>query len=223
MSSALPKRIRWAKRQLKHFDPAPLYRRIIYSLTRGVYKPRYLGLENIPEHGGALLICNHVSYMDGPIISAGIKRHVRFIIEEDIYNQPGVKYFMSMDRAIPIAPNRKAIERAMDAISEGLKAGDLICIFPEGYLTFTGGLGRFKPGIEWMLKRDPVPVIPMALSGLWGSIFSRRDIKHWYRWLPHRWVRGRITLICGPAIPPDQVNINQLQDMVLKLKYSIKD
>lgn len=203
------------------FDPAPIYRAIAHGIVRWIYKPTYIGMENIPATGPAILICNHVSYMDGPIIDAGCPRRVRYIIDEDIYHAPGVHYFMSMDRAIPIAANRKSVERAFDEISNGLKNGDVICIFPEGFLTFTGGLGRFRPGIEWIIKRDQVPVVPMALAGLWGSIFSRKRLKSALRWLPQEWLRGKVTLICGAPMDPKTVNVNQLQDVVLKLKYSI--
>ncbi len=201
-------------------DPEPILRKIAHKLTLWVYRPRYIGFENIPEKGGAIIICNHVSYMDGPIIDAGCKRIVRYLIDEDIYNIPGVHYLMKLDRSIPIAPNRKSVERAFDEISNGLKNGDLICIFPEGFLTFTGSLGRFRPGIEWIMKRDPVPVIPMALSGLWGSVFSRKYLKSPFRWFPRHWGR-KVTAICGPAIPPEKVNVNYLQEVVLRLKYSI--
>lgn len=199
----------------------PFYRRMAHALTKFVYRPRYIGFENIPETGPAVLICNHVSYVDGPIIDAGCRRPARYLIDEDIYKVPGVHYLMKLDRAIPIAPNRKSVEAAFAEISAALKAGELVCIFPEGLLTYTGGLGRFRPGIEWMIKRDPVPVIPIALSGLWGSVFSRRYLNSPLRWLPRRWLRGKVTAICGPAIPPERVSVNYLQEAILRLKYSV--
>lgn len=203
-------------------DPSPLYRKIIHFLTLKVYRPRYIGFDHIPETGGAVIICNHVSYMDGPLIDAGCKRRVRYLIDQDIYNLPGVHYLMTLDKAIPISYNRKAVEKAFDDISEALKAGDIVCIFPEGSLTYTGSLGRFRPGIEFILRRDPVPVIPMALSGMWGSAFSRKYRKSAFRWWPRKWGR-RVTMVCGPAIAPEQVTVNYLQEMVLKLKYSISE
>jgi 1-acyl-sn-glycerol-3-phosphate acyltransferase len=201
------------------FDIAPIYRKIAHSLTRFVYRPRYVGFENVPETGPAVLISNHVSYVDGPIIDAGCKRPVRYVIDETIYHLPGVHHLMVRNRAIPIAPNRKSVEAAFDAISEGLRAGDLICIFPEGFLTFTGGLGRFRPGIEWIIRRDPVPVIPIALSGLWGSVFSRKFRRSWKRFIPRDW-RRPVVAKCGPALDPKSVNVNYLQEVVLRLKYS---
>lgn len=205
------------------FDIGRVYRKIIHSLTIFVYKPHYIGLENIPRTGAAILISNHVSYMDGPIIDAGIYdncgRHVRYVIDEDIYNLPAVHYLMSKAKAIPIAANRKSVEAAFDAISEGLRAGDLICIFPEGYLTFTGGLGRFRQGIEWIIRRDAVSVIPISLSGLWGSVFSRKFMGSWQRFIP-RLRRQPVTVKVGAPVPPEKVDVNYLQEIVLRLKYS---
>lgn len=202
-------------------NPARALSIVAHGVTRFVYRPRYIGFENIPATGPVVLISNHVSYVDGPIIDAGCKREVRYIIDEDIYNLPGVHFLMKLDRAITIAPNRKAVERAFNEISEGLKAGDAVCIFPEGFLTFTGGLGRFRQGIEWIIKRDPVPVIPIAISGLWGSMFSRKYLKSPLRWLPRHWLRGKVTVLCGKPIPPENVNVNYLQEAVLRLKYSL--
>lgn len=204
------------------FDPSPILRKIIHFLTLRVYRPHYSGFEHIPREGPAIIIANHVSYMDGPIIDAGTTRRVRYLIDQDIYNYPVIHYLMTLNRSIPIAYHRKAVEKAFDDISEGLKAGDVICIFPEGFLTFTGSLGRFRPGIEWITRRDPVPVIPMAISGLWGSVFSRKYRKSRFRWLPRQWGR-RVTVVCGPPIAPQDVTVNYLQEVVLKLKYSISD
>jgi 1-acyl-sn-glycerol-3-phosphate acyltransferase len=202
------------------FNPEPIYRKIAHGITKWVYRPVYLGFDNIPATGPAVIISNHVSYVDGPIIDAGCPRKVRYLIDEDIYSLPVVHYLMKMDRGIPIAPNRKSVERAFNEISTALKNGEIVCIFPEGLLTFTGGLGRFKPGIEWIIKRDPVPVIPMSLSGLWGSMFSRRYLKSDFRWFPRQWLRGKVVVKCGPPLDPSRVNINYLQEVVLRLKYT---
>lgn len=200
-----------------------LYRKVIHGLTLFVYRPSYSGLENIPASGGAMIISNHVSYMDGPLLDAGIYKHcgrsVRYVIDADIYHTPGVHNIMSKARAIPISYDRKSVEAAFDAISEGLRAGDLICIFPEGFLTYTGGLGRFRHGIEAIIRRDPVPVIPLSLSGLWGSVFSRKFRGSWKRLIP-RDPRQPVIMKCGPAIPPEKVEVNYLQEVVLRLKYS---
>ena len=205
------------------FDLSSFYRKAVHGLTRFVYRPHYIGLENIPKTGGAMLISNHVSYMDGPLIDAGVfaqcGRPVRYVIDADIYQVPGVHDLMKRARAIPITSNRKSVEAAFDAISEGLRAGDLICIFPEGFLTFTGGLGRFRPGIEWIIRRDPVPVVPLSLSGLWGSVFSRKYMRSWRRFIPRNPCQ-KVIVKCGPAIEPHLVDVNNLQEIVLRLKYS---
>ena len=206
-----------------NFDLSGLYRKIVHGLTRFVYRPHYIGLENIPRTGGAILISNHVSYVDGPIIDAGVfaqcGRPVRYVIDADIYQLPGVHDLMKRALAIPITSNRKSVEASFDAISQGLGAGDLICIFPEGFLTFTGGLGRFRPGIEWIIRCDPVVVVPLSLSGLWGSVFSRKYRGSWRRLIPRNpW--QKVVVKCGPAIEPPKVDVNNLQEIVLRLKYS---
>lgn len=204
----------------------PLIDRILRSLIHGlalfVYRPRYIGFEHIPKEGPVILVSNHVSYMDGPLIDAGCDRPVRYVIDEDIYHAPGVHFIMSRAKAIPIAPNRKSVEHAFDLISQALKDGDVVCIFPEGFLTFTGGLGRFRPGIEWIIKRDPVPVVPIALSGLWGSVFSRQYRGSFRRFYPRRWLRGHVVIKCGEVTNSGRANVNELQDIVMKLKYSIE-
>lgn len=206
------------KQQINKFLK-PIYRAIAHYITLTIYRPRYYGFDNIPKSGGAVLISNHVSYVDGPIIDAICKRNVRYVIDEDIYHLPVIHYLMKMARAIPIAPNRKSVEAAFDSISEGLQAGDLICIFPEGFLTFTGSLGRFRSGVENIIKRDPVPVIPISISGLWGSVFSRKYRGSWKRFIPRSPLQP-IVIKCGEAIPPSEANVNYLQEAVLKLKYS---
>jgi 1-acyl-sn-glycerol-3-phosphate acyltransferase len=202
-----------------NWNPEPFYRFIAKSIATLFYNPKYTGFEHIPEKGPAVLICNHVSYVDGLIIAAGLKRPVRFIIDTHIYSLPLVHYFMLYNHAIPILPTRESVTKALEEVSAGLKAGDLVCIFPEGQLTYTGSLGRFKTGIESMIKRDPVPVYPVALTGLWGSIFSRKYLGSWRRFIPKHFT-PRVHAVCGEAIPPEHVTVNRLQEAVLRLKYS---
>lgn len=205
----------------KKFDATEWYRRGARRIVYLFYKPKYYGFDRIPETGPAVLIANHVSYVDGLIIHAGINRPVHYVIDQAIYELPGVNYFMRLNGSIPIAPKREVVEAALDKISEYLKAGELVCIFPEGRLTYTGSLGRFKPGIEFMIKRDPVPVYPIALNGLWGSVFSRKYLKARFRWMPRSLRRREVRAICGEPIQPEDINVNRLQEIVLKLKYSL--
>lgn len=186
-----------------------------------VYAPDYSGFEHIPESGAAVLISNHVSYADGLIINSGCKREVRFVIDRNIYQLPFIHYLMTLNRAIPIEPTRSSVTEALDAISAGLEAGDIICIFPEGQLTYTGGLGRFKTGIEAIIRRNPVPVYPIALTGLWGSMFSRKYRGSWRRLVPKNPFR-RVKAVCGAAVLPEMANVNFLQEIVMRLKYHTK-
>ncbi len=198
--------------------PEPMYRFIAKCVCIAIYNPKYTGFEQIPEKGAAILISNHVSYADGLIIASACNRPIRFIIDTHIYNVPLVHYFMLYNRAIPILPTRESVTHALEEVSAALKAGDIVCIFPEGQLTYTGSLGRFKTGIEAMVKRDPVPVYPIAITGLWGSIFSRKYLGSLRRWIPKRF-SPRVHAICGEPLSPDQVSVNHLQQAVLRLKY----
>jgi 1-acyl-sn-glycerol-3-phosphate acyltransferase len=198
----------------------PFYWYGLKVVVRLLYSTRFIGFDKLPKTGPAIIVANHVSYMDGCVISAASPRVVRFVIDADIYNVPAVKHFMSRIRAIPISPNKEGVKAALAEVSEGLKNGDLIMIFPEGQLTYTGNMGRFKFGVEWMLENDPVPVYPMAIKGLWGSIFSRKYIKSKYPFLP-RSLRRKVKLIVGDPIPPEKAHINNLQKMVMRLKNSV--
>lgn len=208
-----------------YFEPEPFYRYLAKKLITLLYRIDYIGLDKLPESGPALIIANHVSYVDGVVIQAGCNRPIRFVIDKFIYQLPVVHYFMVHNRAIPIAPTKEDVSHALDLISEGLEQGDLIFIFPEGQLTYSGHLGRFKPGIEWVIERDPVPVYPLALKGLWGSIFSRKYRKshiyhHVKRFLTHLYLpRRQVTLVCGDPIPPEKASINHLQTVILSMLH----
>ncbi len=194
-----------------------LYRTYGTKLIHAIYKPTYRGFDKLPPKGPAIIVCNHVSYVDGLLIAAASKRKIRFVIYEKIYDLPVIHHFMRINHAIPIFPTRSKVERAMNEISDALKAGHVVCIFPEGQMTYTGGLSRFKPGIEFIIRRDAVPVYPVALTGLWGSVFSRKYRGSWKRYLLRR--RQPVVAICGDPMPPEEVTVNLLQEVVLKLKY----
>ena len=197
------------------------YRACNRFIVKALYRTSFSGFEQIPKRGPAIIIANHVSYVDGMIIQAACNRPVRFVIDEFIYKTPGIHYFMSLANAIPILPTKESVKRALDDISAGLEKGDLICIFPEGQLTYTGNLGRFKPGIEWMIERDPVPIYPVAIRGLWNSIFSRKHLKSRHRFIPKHF-RMPVHAVCGQVIHPKDVYVNHLQRVILNLKSSIQ-
>jgi len=198
-----------------------IYRQGAKMLVLALYRVRFEGFEKIPKSGGALLISNHVTYMDGLLIDAAIKRPVRYVIDSYIYKWPGVHHFMKLYRAIPIEPKRDSIAEALDTAEASLKNGELVFIFPEGQLTFTGNMSRFRFGVEWMAKRVPVPVYPIAIKGLWGSIFSRKYRRSKWKFLP-RSFRRKVIVKCGDPIPHEKAKISYMQQKVMRLKNSIE-
>lgn len=198
--------------------PEFLLRFIAWIVVNIIYRLKVEGLENIPKKGPAVVVCNHVSFVDAIIVGAESHHPIRFVIDHLIYRAPFVHHVSKKTRAIPIAPLKEdpdALEKAFDEISAGLKAGDIICIFPEGKITQDGQMNPFRPGIEKIIARDPVPVIPMALVGLWGSWFSRKGGRA-LSGFPHR-IFFPVTLRVGSAIAPQKVTAAQLQDAVQKL------
>lgn len=201
----------------KHIGIEPFFRCIARGMIWALYRVNKQGFENIPATGGALLIANHVSYMDGVFIQSACNRPIRFVIDKEIYNLPGINFFMIHNRAIPIAATKEDVTQALNDIADGLQQGDLICIFPEGQLTYTGHLGRFKPGVEWIISRSPVPVYPIALKGLWGSFLSRKYRKEKYHGFLREKLRRRVSVRCGEVVNPAKVSIDSLQHIVLSL------
>lgn len=203
-----------------HHLLGPFYHAGARWIARHLYQLTVSGFEKMPRTGPVVIISNHVSYVDGMIIHSCMPRNdIRYVIDAHIYNTPGVHYFMKLARAIPILPTRESVVAAMDEISRALKAGDAVCIFPEGQLTYTGSLGRVRSGIESIIRRDPVPVYPIIIQGMWGSVFSRKYLKSRLRWLPRHWKRRKVVVKCGDPIPPEKVKINYLQQLMLQMKY----
>ncbi len=198
-----------------------IYRQSAKILVLALYRVRFEGFEKIPETGGALLISNHVTYMDGLLIDAAVKRPVRYVIDSYIYKWPGVHHFMKLYNAIPIEPKRDSIVTALDTAEAALKNGELVFIFPEGQLTFTGNMSRFRFGVEWMAKRAPVQVYPIAIKGLWGSMFSRKYRRSKWKFLP-RSFRRRVVVKCGDPIRHEKAKISYMQLKVMQLKNSIE-
>ena len=195
--------------------PEFLMRFLVWILIHSVYHVRKQGLENIPDEGPAVLVCNHVSFVDAMIIAGCIRRPVRFVMYYKIYRLPLLHFVSRTAKAIPIAgsfEDRALMEKAFDEVDQALQQGDIVCIFPEGRLTADGRLSNFKSGIERILHRTPVPVIPMCLYGLWGSAFSRH--KGFILWRIINGIRSRIDLTVAPAQAPDTVTARFLQQRV---------
>ncbi len=199
--------------------PEFLMRFLAWLLVHTFYRVEKEGLERIPEEGACVLVCNHVSYVDAVVIAACVRRPVRFVMDHRIFAVPLLSFIFRTMRTIPIAPAREDAamkERAFAAVAEALRNGEVVGIFPEGRLTETGELNPFRPGIRQIVDTTPVPVIPLALRGLWGSFFSRSaNGKAMRRW---RGMFSRISLVVAPPVPPEQVTLDGLQATVLALR-----
>ena len=190
-----------------------------WLLMHTLYRIGKHDLHHIPKEGAAVLACNHVSFVDPVVIGAICPRPMRFVMYHKIYNMPVAKHFFQNAGAIPIAPQKEdpeLLKQAYDSIAEALENGELVCIFPEGGLTPDGELQELKPGIERILERTPVPVIPMALSGLWGTWFTRvrgRAMKGW----PRNWMK-KIDVFTGAPIAPEDAKLPLLSQRILALR-----
>jgi 1-acyl-sn-glycerol-3-phosphate acyltransferase len=199
--------------------PEFLLRFLAWLLIHSLYRLRINGIDSIPAEGAALLICNHVSFVDAIVIAAACRRPVRFVMDAAIYHTAGLNAVFRGMKAVPVVAkhvDETLYERAFATVAQELAAGNLVCIFPEGRLTSDGAVGEFRPGMLRILAETPVPVVPMALSGLWGSMFSRASKSVWKR-LPRK-LFARISLAVGPCVPPDRAVLNELRDRVLGLR-----
>jgi len=202
--------------------PEFLLRFLAWMMIHSVYRLRKSGLEHIPDEGAAVLVCNHVSFVDALVIAAACPRPVRFVMDNAIYRLPLLNFVFRGMGTIPIASGRdnpQLLARAYDRIAGALERGELVCIFPEGRITDTGELYPFRPGIRRIVERTPVPVIPMALQGLWGSFFSRKGGRAMSR--PRHILPLRpIAVATGKALPPEQATPERLQEIVARLRGS---
>ncbi|TAH47265.1 MAG: glycerol acyltransferase, partial [Betaproteobacteria bacterium] len=200
--------------------PEFLLRFLVWMLVHTVYRLRVRGIGNVPETGPAVIVCNHVSFVDALVIMAACRRPIRFVMDHRIFRTPLLRFVFRESRAIPIAPAKedlRMMERAFDLVAEALAAGELIGVFPEGQITGNGELQPFRPGIARILERTPVPVVPMALRGLWGSFFSRKDAPAMTRPL-RRGIFSRIELAVGEPLAPEVATPAALQERVATLR-----
>lgn len=201
--------------------PEFLMRFLSWVMVRGLYRLRLHGIEaNVPDEGAALIVCNHVSYMDALILSATIPRPVRFVMYYKIFNIPVMRWIFRTAKAIPIAGAREdpaLMQAAFDEVDKALADGELVCIFPEGALTRDGEMGAFKSGVEKILERRPVPVVPMALRGMWASMWSRRDTRLGRMRVPRRF-RAHVEVAAAPALAGQAVTAEVLEQQVRQLR-----
>ncbi|WP_121211200.1 MFS transporter, partial [Pseudomonas aeruginosa] len=189
---------------------------LVWLLSHTMYRVRHVNLEAIPDEGAAVLVCNHVSYVDALLIAGSIRRPVRFVMYYRIFSLPVLNFVFRTAGAVPIAARHEdegIYERAFQRIADYLRDGELVCIFPEGKLTADGEMNEFRAGIERIIEETPVPVIPMALQGLWGSFFSRDPNKGFFRRL---W--SRVSLVAGESVAPEAVERLDLQARVTSLR-----
>jgi 1-acyl-sn-glycerol-3-phosphate acyltransferase len=205
--------------------PEYLLRFVSWVLSHLIYRFTVRDDEHIPTQGAAVLVCNHVSFVDAILLMAASPRPIRFIMDHRIFQVPVLGWLFKLAKAIPIAPRAEdpaAYEAAFDAAAQVLQEGDLLAIFPEGGITKDGDLQEFKGGIMKILERAEqqglaVPVIPMALINLWGSFFSRVEkgtaMVHPFR----RGMFSRVGLNVGPALAAAEVQPQVLRERVAGL------
>lgn len=204
--------------------PEFFIRFLAWLLIKLVYRLRIKGQQHIPDEGPAVIVANHVSFADAVILMAASPRPIRFIMDHRIFRTPVLGFIFRHSRAIPIAPAKEdaqLMEQAFEQARQALENGELIGIFPEGAITRDGEMQPFRPGITRILNDYPAPVVPMALSGLWGSFFSRIEgsaMKKPFR----RGAFSRIDLTIGAPIPAANASPATLQACVLELRGSRK-
>lgn len=199
--------------------PEFFYRFLAWVLSNVLYRIEITGEEKIPREGAAVIVCNHVTFVDFLILYGCVRRPIRFVMDHTY--APGWlgKVMEKRGKVIPIAPakeNPELLRKGLATVSQELKAGELVGIFPEGMLTRTGEMNRFKPGVERIVSDDPVPVVPMALQGLWGSIFSWHGGRAVFKRPRRFW--SKVRLVIGDPLPPDQVTAERLHEIVSRLR-----
>jgi len=201
--------------------PEFLMRFLSWVLVNALYRLRARGIEeHVPDDGPAIIVCNHVSYMDALILAATLPRPVRFVMYYKIFEIPFMKWIFRTAKAIPIAgarENPELMQRAFDEIERALADGEIVGVFPEGALTKDGEIAPFKSGIEHILARSPVPVVPMALRGMWTSMWSRRDGRLKRMRVPRRF-RAHVEVVAGPQIAGQIVTADLLEARVRELR-----
>jgi 1-acyl-sn-glycerol-3-phosphate acyltransferase len=206
--------------------PEFVTRFVSWLVIKLLYRIDIRGVEdNIPREGAALVVCNHVSFMDALLVLGAVPRPIRFVMYYKIYNLPIINLAFRAAGAIPIAGAKEdaaLMERAFAQVDAALAAGELVGIFPEGGLTRDGEIATFRPGVERILAARPVPVVPMALRGMWKSMWSRRNQTadggrlHRMR-LPRRF-RARIEIVADAPIAPEQASAAALEAKVRQLR-----
>jgi 1-acyl-sn-glycerol-3-phosphate acyltransferase len=203
--------------------PEFLVRFLAWLVINVVYRIRPSGLENIPRTGPVVVVCNHVSFMDPIILGGSVRRPMRFVMWYKIFQIPLLKFLFKTAKAIPIASakeDKQLMHEAFEKVDAELAAGNVVCIFPEGGITRDGEIQRFRPGIEEIIRRRAVPVVPAALGRLWGSWFSRRKTGG-IKKIPGR-LFARVPVYFGEPVPPSEVTAEKLELLVRTLRGDMR-
>jgi acyl-[acyl-carrier-protein]-phospholipid O-acyltransferase / long-chain-fatty-acid--[acyl-carrier-protein] ligase len=197
--------------------PDALLRFILWVLTRTLYRIRVVGRDHIPERGGALFVCNHLSKVDALLLQAAIDRPIRFLMYKGIYELPHIKPLARIMGVIPISSEQRPREmlQSLQTASEAIKAGEIVCIFAEGQITRIGQMLPFRRGFERIMKDQDAPIIPVALDGVWGSIFSFE--KRRFLWKLPRRIPYPVTINFGKPMPATS-NPFQVRQVVQELQ-----
>lgn len=202
------------------------WRNVGYVLSRSIYSVRVEAKSNIPESGAALFVCNHLSYADSIILFGTIRRRTRFIMEDIYHRIPVLNWAFRGARTIPITSplkNRRTFQDAEKTAVEALQNGELVFIFPEGRLSPGGEQIPFKRGTMRILEHQPVPVIPVAIKGLWGSFFSHGGGTPALKGKPRlKWRRRKVVVKFGQSIEENAVSLEKLEQEVAALYADIE-
>jgi acyl-[acyl-carrier-protein]-phospholipid O-acyltransferase/long-chain-fatty-acid--[acyl-carrier-protein] ligase len=182
--------------------PEALLRLFLLLATRTLYRIRVEGRDHIPGKGGALFVSNHLSFVDGLLLTASTDRFIRFVMFKDIYDHPLVKPFAKITRAIPISSMLRPRDmiHALRTASEAIRSGEVVCIFAEGQITRIGQMLPFRRGFERIMKGVDAPILPVHLDAVWGSIFSF-DRERFLWKIPQR-LPYPTTVSFGKPLPP---------------------
>ena len=181
--------------------PDSLLRLILWFATATVYRIHVRGREHLPVRGGALLVCNHMSWVDALLLTAASERPIRFLMQKEIYENPIVYPFARLGRAIPISSQLRPRDmiRSLRESSDAIRSGEVVCIFAEGQITRIGHLLPFRRGFERIMKGVEAPIVPAALDGVWGSIFSFERGR--FLWKMPKQIPYHVTVSFGPPLP----------------------
>lgn len=193
--------------------PEFVLRLYVVLICKIFYSLRVKNAENVPQEGACVIVANHVTLVDWLFLASGTDRPVRFVMIHTYYNLPIVHYLFKDGGAIPIGSGRThpdLLKQAFESIHQALQNDEMVIIFPEGKLTNDGEVDEFKRGIEKILERDPVPVLPMGLKGLWGTRWSKAKGRRFH-------YRPPIELVVGEVLPPEGITAEMLRERVLEL------